>query len=184
MKWFFAVFFCLSFVFLLTFGVNCFYGYLFPVKFNEEVSLASETFNVEEAVVYSVINIESRFNRVVISSKGATGLMQVMPSTAAEAAKELSFEGFDLLNPEDNIFIGTYYLSKMIDRFKNLETALCAYNAGPSNVASWLKNEIYSMDGISLNEIPFQETKNYIQKFHQNYKYYSTKNKLSLIFLL
>ncbi len=175
MKWFFAIFFSCSFVFLAVFGVQCFYGYLFPLKYQQEVEYACELYDVEEALVYSVINIESHFNENAISSKGAVGLMQVMPATAQGLAKDLQVENYDLKNAEDNVLFGTYYIGKLLERFDMLETALAAYNAGPTNVANWLQNMEYSEDGISLKKIPFKETRNYIEKFRQNYKYYKSK---------
>ena len=177
MKWILTVFFSVSFVFLLAFGVNCCYGYLFPVRFSQEISSACEKFDVEKALVYSVINIESRFKKDALSNKGAVGLMQVLPSTAEEIARELNFENFDLKNPGDNILIGTYYIGQLTKKFNNLETALCAYNAGPTNVSNWLKDETKSEDGESLKKMPFKETENYIKKFRKNYKYYSHKFK-------
>lgn len=175
MKCFFSIFFTFFFIFLSIFGTNCFYGYLFPIKYADEVEFASETFDIEKAIIFSVINVESHFKKDIISSKGARGLMQVMPSTASMVANEIGMEHFDLGNAEDNILIGTAYLASMIERFENLEVALCAYNAGPTNVMNWLKNESYSKDGSNLDEIPFEETANYISKFNKNYKYYASK---------
>lgn len=175
MKWFFAIFLTFSFLFLSIFGVNCIYNYLFPMKYKEEVFSSCEFCDIDKAVVFSVINIESHFNKNCVSSKGAVGLMQIMPSTAEEVAKQLNLDSFDLTEPKDNILIGTYYLSVLIKRFENLETALCAYNAGPTNVKLWLLDKDKSDDGKILKEIPFEETKGYIQKFRQNFRYYKTK---------
>lgn len=147
------------------------------MKYKETIQQVCEDFDIDEAIVYSVINVESRFNKNALSNKGAVGLMQIMPSTAQELANEMQIanDNYDLKNPDDNIMLGTYYISKLIDRFESLETALCAYNAGPTNVSNWLNNTSYSDDGKSLKEIPFQETRNYIEKFKTNYKYYSKK---------
>lgn len=104
--------------------------------------------------------------------------MQVMPSTAQGLAKEIGIdEEYDLQNPDDNIMFGTYYISKLIDKFEILETALAAYNAGPTNVTNWLNDEKYSDDGSTLKDIPFEETKNYVERFKTNYNYYSKKIK-------
>lgn len=170
MKGFFAVVLSVSFVFLAIFGVNCVYGYLFPMKYQDEISVASQKYDVEEAIIYSVINIETHFRKDAVSSKGAVGLMQVMPATAEELAQGNA--QFDLKVPADNINLGTCYLSKLISRFEDLETALCAYNAGPTNVKNWLADERYSDDGKTLKKIPFTETRDYVQKFWRNYKYY------------
>lgn len=177
MKWFFAVFFTVSFVFLTTFGVNCIYGYIFPIKYQEEVDFASGKFLLDKAIVYSVINIESNFNKDAISSKGAVGLMQIMPTTAKELAIDLGLSEYDLKNPQHNILLGSCYLSRLLKKFENVETALCAYNAGPTNVNNWLTNEKYSDNQQTLKEIPFLETKNYIAKFKTNFKYYKQKLK-------
>lgn len=175
MKWFLAGFFAISFVFLAVFGVNCCYGYLFPLKYMDEVEQASQTFDVDKAVILAMINVESRFKKNAISNKGAVGLMQVMPSTADDLAKELGLESFDLTNPTDNITLGTYYIGQLQKKYGCLETALCAYNAGPTNVNAWLKDSQKSPDGKTLDKIPFAETEKYIKKFRKNLNYYSKK---------
>ena len=153
----------------------CFYGYFFPTKFKEEVASASEEFDVEKAMIFSVINVESSFRKDAVSNKGAVGLMQLMPETAKELAKKLEIEEYDLKKPEDNIKLGTFYLSVLKKRFDNTKTALCAYNAGPAKVSSWLADKEYSEDGKMLKKIPFKETREYIEKINKNLKYYSKK---------
>ena len=175
MKWFLFFLFVSVLVFLTVFGVNCCYGYFYPMKFSNEISSACERFSVDKAIVYSVINIESHFKKDAVSKKGAVGLIQVMPSTADELASQLNISEFDLKNPADNITLGVYYISQLSKRFEDLETALCAYNAGPANVNAWLKDETKSDDGKTLKNIPFAETKNYIKKFRKNFEYYSHK---------
>lgn len=175
MKWFFAVFCTFSFIFLTVFGVNCVYGWIFPLKYQTEVASASDIYKVDVAVINSLINIESHFNKDALSSKGAVGLMQVMPSTASMLSEEENLGEYDLKSPEDNILFGTCYLSKLLQKFDDVETALAAYNAGPTNVKKWLADENYSEDGKTLKDIPFEETRNYIQKFRKNFKYYKSK---------
>lgn len=177
MRVFFAIFFTFSLVFLTFFGMSCFYGYTFPIKFEEEVSSACETFDVEKDVVFSIINVESHFRPNCVSKKGAVGLMQVLPSTAQDICGQAGLENFDLYEPVDNIFLGTFYISKLIERFGDLNTAISAYNAGPTNVSKWLKDENFSADGKTLKKIPFPETENYVKKFQKNLSYYSKKIK-------
>ncbi|MBP3431920.1 MAG: lytic transglycosylase domain-containing protein [Clostridia bacterium] len=174
MKYFFSAFLTLSIVFVAVFGVNCVYGWLFPVKYQEEISAASEAYGVEEAVIYSIINVESGFDKNAVSSRGAVGLMQLMPSTAQSLA---GTEGVDLLSPQENIMLGAKYIAQLANRFDDFECVLAAYNAGPTNVRNWLADERYSEDGKTLKKIPFAETKGYLEKYARNFKYYSQKLK-------
>lgn len=146
--------------------------YLFPIKYKNEILEFSKENNISPILVASVINAESRFRAEAQSAKGAMGLMQILPSTAQEVANELGITDFTpnaLLTPAVNIKIGTKYLAQLINEFKNTDTALCAYNAGPNKVRQWLNNSEYSSDKISLNTIPYPETQKYIQriKFYQ-----------------
>lgn len=89
-------------------------------------------------LVQAVIHQESRGNASAESPKGAKGLMQIMPDTAKEIAKELGITKYDLSDPATNKKFGEYYLTKMIKQFGDPELALAAYNAGPGNVAKWI----------------------------------------------
>lgn len=80
-------------------------------------------------LVYAVIEQESRFTNHVVSSKGAAGLMQLMPDTQA------TFGVADPFDPVQNVATGTRFLKAMLVRFKDLRLALAAYNAGPETVA-------------------------------------------------
>jgi soluble lytic murein transglycosylase-like protein len=99
---------------------------------------ASIRFGVPPETILAVIRIESRFDVNAESDAGAIGLMQVLPSTAEEVARELRMEwpGDALLrDPAANIRIGTYYLTKMLAQFNDLALALSAYNEGPARTA-------------------------------------------------
>lgn len=125
-----------------------------------------------EALVKAVIKQESGGNPRAVSPVGARGLMQLMPATAFEVAKEIGMGDFkvDFLdNPEVNMKLGTYYLQKQLNRFgNNVPMALAAYNAGPHRVDQWrkkygdpLKGEISVREWV--NRIPFKETKGYVK---------------------
>ena len=103
--------------------------------------------------------------------------MQIMPTTAQEIANNLKedYNKDKLFEPETNIKYGCYYLGKLINRFENTDTALCSYNAGMGVVNKWLQDERYSTDGKSLQIIPYEETKNYVDKIKKSYKYYENK---------
>ena len=83
---------------------------------------------LDAGLVKAVIYVESGGHPQAVSPKGAGGLMQLMPGTAADLKVE------DLFDPEQNIASGTRYLSSLLDRFKSTELALWAYNAGPQAV--------------------------------------------------
>jgi len=99
---------------------------------------ASLRYDVPPETILAVIRIESAFDADAVSQAGAVGLMQLLPSTAAELARELSLDWTgeaDLHDPATNIALGTYYLTKLLGRFNDLTQALAAYNEGPARVA-------------------------------------------------
>lgn len=152
------------------------YSIYFPVKYSEEISLACSEYSVDEPLIYAIINAESSFNKNAVSAKGAKGLMQLMPSTAAAIATALDEPFFEenLFDEETNIRYGTYYIHMLLGQF-NFDEAICAYNAGPSKVRSWLKNPEYSHDNETLNRIPYPETRQYLQKVKKNFYYYKNR---------
>ncbi|MBO7187575.1 MAG: lytic transglycosylase domain-containing protein, partial [Clostridia bacterium] len=134
--------------------------------------LYSQKNDLSPYLVYAVILAESSFNKNVVSSAGAVGLMQVMPSTAKFIAKNLGEIEYDLFDAKTNIKFGTYYLRYLLDKFSVLETALLAYNAGEGTVKNWLKNSEYSKDGVSIFNVPFKETREYLEKILKYQKKY------------
>ena len=115
------------------------------------ISHYAQRFELDESLIKAVIKVESDYDPSVVSSKGAQGLMQLMPETAREIGVNNPFD------PSDSIYGGSYYLRKMLDSFdRNLDYALAAYNAGPAAVRKY--------GGIP----PFEETQNYVRRV----KYY------------
>lgn len=146
----------------------------YPTKYSQYVSYYSKKYNVDENLVYSIIKTESKFNPNAVSSKGAKGLMQITDVTANWASKELNLKDVNLHDPETNINIGTWYLSRLNKEFRgNLNLMISAYNGGSGNVRKWLKSSEYSEDGKNLTQIPFKETSQYTDKVLKNYRKYS-----------
>jgi soluble lytic murein transglycosylase len=120
-----------------------------------------------------VIKEESKFSKYAISPVGAVGLMQLMPRTARLLARELkmpNYEQFRLYEPEVNIELGTYYLSKLLKQFNGeLMFAIAAYNAGDGAAASWKKRKI-----SNPNDIPYRETRYFVRKVLRNYTFLKT----------
>ena len=147
--------------------------YVYPLSYKKQVLESSKEFFLDSALVYAVIKTESSFNQDAVSEKGAMGLMQITRPTADFIALRLGIGDYDLFQPSVNVRFGCYYLRYLIDRFQNLKTALCAYNAGEGNVRAWLKNVQYSLDGKSLYKIPFKETQEYIVKIEKSFTKYT-----------
>jgi len=142
----------------LLIGVLVFVHFRFPKRYCDIITMASETHNIEPSLIYAVILSESGFDRYAVSSAGAMGLMQIMPSTAEYIARERGIEFSEemLFDPAINIDFGTYYLARMFRRFGNQKEALAAYNAGEGNVSAWRASD--------LDRIPFRETRDYVRR--------------------
>lgn len=149
----------------------------YPVKHLSIVQKYSKKYNIEQSLVCAIINTESGFDKNVVSNKGARGLMQIMENTANWAAKETNIENYsydNIFNPELNINIGCWYISKLQQQYGgDIELMLSAYNAGSGNVSKWLKNSKYSADGKKLDVIPYKETENYVKKVLRDEKIYA-----------
>jgi soluble lytic murein transglycosylase-like protein len=97
----------------------------------------SRRLGLAPSLVLAVIEVESHFDPFAVSSVGAMGLMQVLPSTGEALARDLGIEWRGtrtLFNPVANLRIGLAYLARMRDRFRHLPTALAAYNRGPGAI--------------------------------------------------
>ena len=149
-------------------------GKNYSLNYLDEIEKYSQEYKVDPKVVISVMKVESDFNPSAQSHTNAKGLMQIMPDTSKHIAKllKLNPNSIDLNDPETNIQLGTYYLKYLMNNFHNMDTVFAAYNAGFGNVNNWLKDEKYSSDGVSLKNIPAQETKNYVKKVNKAIKAY------------
>lgn len=148
----------------------------FPYKYKEYVDTYSAQYNLDPLFVLAVIKTESKFDDNAHSHKNAVGLMQITVETGEWAAKEMGYSSFtkdNLYDEEYNIRMGCWYLRRLNDTFdKDLDLTIAAYNAGPTNVQTWLDNEKYSSDGKSIDYIPFGETKKYVDKVNTYYHVY------------
>lgn len=138
----------------------------YPRKYESIVQAQAAAYELEESLVYAVIKAESNFDPQAESSAGAIGLMQMMPETFYWMQTHVG-ETYDvsaLYEPEVSIRFGCALLRLLLSEYGDLTVALCAYNAGMGNVASWLSNSAYSDDGKTLKAIPFGETDAYVEK--------------------
>ncbi len=139
-----------------------------PLAYEEEVERYAAEYEVPPSLVYAVIFCESRYSPQAVSGAGAKGLMQIQDDTAywvAEQIPEMDAEQMDIYHVQTNIQIGCYYLGWLLEKFQGVvPTSLAGYNAGHNAVAKWLKDEEKSKDGLTLDEIPYAETENYVKK--------------------
>ena len=158
-------------------AANAFAGTQLKDKYNSLVRSIAQKYRVEDKLIHSIIRAESNYNQWAVSSKGALGLMQLMPGTAVQYGVKNVFD------PRDNIEGGVKYLKDLIRLFHGkTDLVLAAYNAGQHAVKKY--------SGIP----PYPETRNYIKKIMLDfgydkeyikrktiiYKYYDAKGKLVL----
>jgi len=147
---------------------------MYPKKFSEYVEKYSDEVNIESEIIYSMIKAESNFDKDVVSTAGAKGLMQLIPSTAQEVAEknELEYSEEKLFEAEYNIKLGVFYYKTLYEKYNNAGLALAAYNAGSGNVDKWIESNIIKSDGSDLEKIPFDETNTYVRKILRDYEIY------------
>ena len=160
---------------LMTFGYCVVLPRVLPLKYQDIVVKYAAEYNLDKSMVNGVIFCESHFEAEAVSTAEAVGLMQVTQETGWWAAKQMGLDpdAIDMTDPEMNIRIGCWYLNWLLDKFDGVtETALAGYNAGHGNVDKWLADEAMSADGITLEEIPFEETRSYVKKVQLVQKMY------------
>ena len=174
-----SVLICLTFIvfiFVHFFNTDTFYRNRYPLLHKEVVDEYCELYDVDQYLVHSIIRTESFYDENAVSSKGAMGLMHIMPDSGEWIAEKLNLENFnkeDLFDSEKNIMMGVWYISYLSDRFDgNLVNTIAAYNAGTTNVSKWLDEKDFSSDGKTLTDIPFEETRKYQQKVTNAYNMY------------
>lgn len=120
--------------------------------FDKLIQTAAALHDIDHGLIKAIIHTESGFNPGALSKPGAQGLMQLMPATAGMYGVVNAF------SPNENINAGTKHIKYLIDRYKDLELALAAYNAGEGNVKKY--------GGIP----PFAETQDYVKRVLSRYR--------------
>ncbi|AZZ45043.1 SLT protein [Pseudomonas sp. MT-1] len=139
----------------------------FPMAHRSSLVNAAKAREIHPSWVFAITRQESAFMADARSHVGATGLMQLMPATAKETAKRFGIplsSPQQVLNPNINIQLGAAYLSQIYGQFNgNRVLASAAYNAGPGRVRQWLKNADHLPFDVWVENIPFDETRQYVQ---------------------
>ncbi len=148
---------------------------VFPVSYITSIEKYAEEHQVDPVLVLSLIKQESAFDPSVSSPVGATGLMQIMFTTAVDTVSDVTLS--ELLEVNTNINVGTKYLKRLLNRFNgNIVMALAGYNAGPTVADRWYKDKPSKMGMLEFIEtIPYQETREYVCSIIRNYFWYSKK---------
>lgn len=127
-------------------------------------------FNLNPLVMASLLRQESRFEAQIVSSAGALGLSQVMPATGAWIAGQVGLANYDLRDPADNLYLGSWYLDYTHRTYNNnTMLALASYNGGPGNVGSWVNRFGFTDPDLFVEQIPFDETRGYVKSVLGNY---------------
>lgn len=134
---------------------------------------------IEPALVWAIMREESHYRVDARSAVGALGLLQLMPETAAQLARERGLSDFvpeRLFEPETNIALGAAYLDQLASRFDGrLSAAIGSYNAGPRKVASWLEGDARRLDDdVWVEAIPYDQTRAYVKRVLRSLHVYRT----------
>jgi hypothetical protein len=120
--------------------------------FEKVIRSAAKRYGMDADLIHCVIAVESNFNPKALSPKKASGLMQLLPQTAALYGVK------NIFDPEENVNAGTRYLKDLLDKYHDLTLALAAYNAGPERV-----------DQYGRRVPPYLETMKYVQRIAKSY---------------
>ena len=157
---------------------------VFPRFFLSGLEPEAKKYRLENLLPLSLMRQESGFNMRAVSSSGALGLMQMIPPTAKDTAKELNFKNLilpdDLFDPRTNMKFCVFYLSKVIQEFEgNIPAGLAAYNAGPTRLKKWMKSRKLALvpssdakEEMWFDELPWDETRFYVKAILRNLMIY------------
>jgi len=149
---------------------------LFPKAYWSDLKRSAAANSLDPYLVASLIRQESEFNPNAVSRANAVGLMQLLPKTGKQVAKEVKLQRYNasqLYTPAVNLQLGTRYFRGMVDKFGgSFEYALAAYNAGSDRVDEWLSQGKYRDPQEFVESIPFTETREYVQAILRNASVY------------
>ncbi|MCS6874515.1 MAG: transglycosylase SLT domain-containing protein [Pyrinomonadaceae bacterium] len=148
----------------------------YPAPYRNEILRYAKAKKLDPRFILAIMKQESSFRTDAKSPAGARGLLQLVYDTAVKYSQEAGFsklEPDDLYSPEINIAISIVYIAKLFDEFDHFyEPVAASYNAGEDNAARWLNRTKPKDAGVFIAEIGFSETKNYVLKVMNNYRFY------------
>lgn len=152
-------------LYLAAYGPIWWQRFYHPLEHEPAIAAAAERNGLDPYLVAAVINAESGFREDEISSAGAVGLMQLLPTTAAEVREGSVVTGVvdaaRLTDPVVNIELGVRHLARLVRRYDSVPAALTAYNAGPANADKWVEE---ARGGPVSATVDFPETRRYVER--------------------
>lgn len=146
---------------------------IYPRPHRDLVAKYSQSFGIEEDIVYAVMRQESFFKENAVSVSNARGLMQIMGSTGKGLAQGLGLGPYSLFDPEISIQMGARFLKYLLSSNQNdLKWASIAYNGGPGNLRKWKRNHYRGDFNHFLEELPVKEPRDYCRIVTSNYYNY------------
>ena len=149
----------------------------YPIPYRDDLQTSARTQSLDQAWIYGLIRQESRFMADARSPVGAMGLMQLMPTTARWAARQVGLKPFAperTIEIPVNLSLGSFYLRHVLDNLGHPVLATAAYNAGPSRARRWQADT--PLEGAIYAEcIPFNETRDYVKKVMTNAWFYARR---------
>ncbi|HCJ56966.1 MAG TPA: lytic transglycosylase [Clostridiaceae bacterium] len=173
----FVIIFAVIVLYILGLNIPKLLNAIYPIGYRDIIVKYADSYGLDPYLIAAIIKVESGYDSYARSSKGALGLMQIKPSTGEWIGEKLKVTNFSeemLYDPEINIKMGCWYLDYLFKYYDgDIKLVLAAYNGGQGNVSKWLKDADYSDDGVTLKNIPFAETKLYVEKINRAYKMYN-----------
>ena len=155
--------------------ISAIYKLAYPEYWVSEINVAGNKLEIDPYLIAAIIREESYYNEHAKSKTGATGLMQLMPLTASYMISKLNDEIdnlADLEDPRTNMYLGCNYVKYLKDRFNNDLLVVAAYNGGEGSVNKWLKTYNTEDWDEFIENIPFDETRDYVKKVFRSYHMY------------
>ncbi|MEY2987452.1 MAG: hypothetical protein RJB13_973, partial [Pseudomonadota bacterium] len=150
---------------------------LYPLPHADLIADAAEAFSISPWLILGIMRAESLYQPTVVSSVGARGLMQIMPTTGARIAELTGYPNFEpahLDKPEVSIAFGAWYLARLLNYYDHhLPLAIAGYNAGPEAIDRWIDEKKTMKLDEFLEDIPYEQTRGYVSKVLSNMEIYS-----------
>ncbi len=151
--------------------------WLYPIYYPDIIQSNATKFQHDPNLLLAIIQTESKFSGDETSKKGAIGLMQIMSDTAEWILEKGGYPSNyreELHNPTINVELGSWYLRYLMELYnEDLIVVLAAYNAGPGNVTRWLMSKQWDGSLESLSQVPYGETRHFIQRVLYTYDGYN-----------